>query len=52
MKIVVKESTPGRWIILVVSSVAASAGRTSYPSKEAAVEEAERQYPGKQISVE
>lgn len=52
MKIVVKELTPGRWIIQLVSSLAASSGRTTYPSKEAAVAEAERQHPGKQITIE
>lgn len=52
MKIVVKEITPGHWVIQVVSSAGVSSGRTTYPSQAEAVAEAERQHPGQEIIVE
>jgi hypothetical protein len=52
MKIVVKQLQPGVWVIQRLSSVGASAGRTTYPSKEAAVAEAKRQSPGVEIEVQ
>ena len=52
MKIIVKELTQGCWVIQVVSAVGVSAGRSTYPSKEAAVEEAKRRHPGQDIVIE
>lgn len=52
MKITVKELGPGQWVIQTVSSVGATSGRTTYPSKEDAIAEAQRLYPGQKISVE
>jgi hypothetical protein len=52
MKIVVKELSPGQWVIQAVSSVVVTSGRSTYPTKEAAVAEAERRHPGQEIVVE
>lgn len=52
MKIVVSELSQGNWVIKGVSSVASSVGRTTYPTKEAAIAEAARLYPGQDVTVE
>jgi hypothetical protein len=46
---IVKELTPGSWVIQVVSAAGVSTGRTLYPTQAAAVQEAQRQYPSKEI---
>ena len=52
MRVVVTQIGPGVWTIRCVSAVAVSAGRTTYPSKELAVETARHQHPGVEIEVE
>ncbi|WP_010459634.1 hypothetical protein [Acidovorax radicis] len=52
MKIIVKELAPGQWVIQVSSSLGFSAGKSTYPSQEAAVAEAERRHPGQEVVVE
>ena len=49
MRVIVTQIGPGVWTIRCVSAVAVSAGRTTYPSKELAVETAQRQHPGVEI---
>lgn len=52
MQIVVKERTPGNWVIELVSTMGVAAGRTVYPSQAAALEEGRRQHPDKEIVVQ
>lgn len=52
MQVIVKEVVRGEWSIQAVSQMAASITYTRYPSEKTAVEEARRQYPGVEITVE
>lgn len=52
MKVIISQLTPGHWTIKLVSAVAASAGRTTYPTREAAIAAAKEMHPEKQIEVD
>lgn len=51
MKIQIKEVMPGQWAIYFVSSVAVSAGRTTYATSDEAERVARNRHPGKEIEV-
>lgn len=51
MKIQIKEVSPGKWAIYLVSSVGASAGQTTYASPDEAEKAARTQHPDKEIEV-
>jgi len=52
MEIVVRHIKSQGWIIVAQTSVAVSAGKTVYSSKEDAIIEAQRRYPNAQIKHE
>lgn len=51
MKIQIKEVTPGKWAIYLVSSVGVAARRTTYASSDEAEEAARAKHPDKEIEV-
>jgi len=52
MKVIVYYREGLGWAIKLASSVGVSAGKTVYPTKEEAIQEAKTQHPNKEIVVE
>ena len=51
MEVQIKEAAPGQWVIKLVSSVGIEAGRTIYPTAEAAEAVARIRHPDKEIKI-
>lgn len=51
MNVVIKQTMPGVWMITLATATGTAAGRTPYPSADAAKRAAEIQHPGLDIEV-